>query len=101
MAVSLQSIYEEYEPYGFIIIAAYAEDTSRSEPDTADLAAWADYYDMTFPVVADGRFRATGAYDVDRRHPSAYLIGPGAEVIARDEGIDTDAIEAVLPTPYP
>ena len=99
--MGLQDIYETYEPYGFIVIAAYAEDTGRTTPDASDLSDWAAWFDMTFPVVADGRFATLGFYDRDRRHPSAYLLGPGAEIVERDEGIDTDAIEAVLPTPYP
>ncbi len=74
------------------------EDTTSATPDQADLQAWATTYGLTTPVVADPGFGLLGRYSTTRSYPSYTLIGPGGEVISKDEsGYERSAIEAVLP----
>lgn len=55
-AASLEVDYQQRIADGGMVIQALVQDTERHTPDTATLAAWADTYGLTLPVVSDRNY---------------------------------------------
>lgn len=92
----LQSLYEAYEPLGFMVIELVAEDETGDPPEVADLESWADRYGLGFPVLADGEWKIGARYEQDGAIPSLTLVAPGGVIVSVDNEIDATDIEAVL-----
>ena len=51
----------------------------------SDLRAWSDEFGINHPVVADPTMAEGVKYNPDRIIPSMTLLGPGMEILIRDE----------------
>jgi peroxiredoxin len=103
-ASDLASWYSTYKDYGFIIVQAHSENTSRSTPTQAQLSAWDTNYSLGYPVVAD----TSGAQDLlydpkSSTRPTLVLIEPGMTIVSIGDSnsVTTSDIEAILPITYP
>jgi hypothetical protein len=80
-----------------MIISTWAENDSSSTPTTEELAAFADQYGHTFPVVADAGWAINNRYEQDFGIPTQVLLAPGAELVVVDEMVSESQIEEILP----
>lgn len=80
-----------------MVINAIAENGDYEPPTQEDLVAWADEYGMTFPVVHDEAWGIENRFREDNGIPTISLLGPGAEVVIRDQWVTEAQIEEVLP----
>ena len=98
-AAGLESLYQKYESYGFIVISTWAENAARLTPTTEDLMDAADLYGISAPVLADEGWSLAHTYVMD--HPGQVLLAPGAELVMIGEPVTEADIQAVLPVAYP
>lgn len=82
-AAYLESDYQQRVDAGGMILQAIVQDADRHTPDTDTLAAWADTYGLTLPVVGDRNYAINDFAD-----GSAYGL-PYAVLIDRGMRIDT------------
>jgi hypothetical protein len=74
----------------------YMENDYGSPPSQSDLAGWADYFGMTFPVVSDPGGNLYDQIWAAGYTPVNALLAPGMQVVTTD-WVDDAQIEAVLP----
>ncbi len=81
-AGGFQDLYEKYEEDGFIVITLLSENADSSTPSVADLMAWVDTFDITHPVVRDGRSSVTNSFATGAQVvlPANHMLRKGAEV---------------------
>jgi len=53
LAGGVEETYQEYRDEGFIYLTVLSEDLDSEVPDQEDLNIWADYYEITAPVLSD------------------------------------------------
>jgi peroxiredoxin len=98
----LEELYLAHKDSGFIVMSLMGEDISSETPSVADLSAWAEGRELTFPVLSDGGFELTTTYTSGGLGflPTHTLIGPGMEVLAVNETwISEETIDACLYAP--
>lgn len=98
-ASELQGWYDDLAEQGFLVITLLGEDFYGGAPGQGDLQAWADAFGLEHPVVADGGWQVTGRF-VSGGYislPTMHLLGPGAEVLARDTWVSFGMVQNNLP----
>ena len=75
-----------------------AENNSGSTPTQSDMESWANSYGSTHPLVADEAWSVTYTYATGSSIylPTMHLIGPGAEVVARDSVMEGWSYESEI-----
>lgn len=97
-APGLEARFQKYQARGFTVMTAASEGPDYEPVTTADLAEWADYFGLSFPVLADVDAAQDMVYDPDRRtRPTYVLLGPGREIVKVGTEVSDAEIEAVLP----
>ena len=82
----MESLYQDWQSDGLIVITLLGQNTNRATPSQSDLAAWANQFGLTHPVVADPNWQITTRY-VDGSTiglPAIHVIGAGSEVLLRN-----------------
>lgn len=80
------------------MLTAASEDAQHDPVDQADLQEWADYFDLSFPVLADPGAEVDRRYDPDRKtRPTYVLLAPGREILSVGKEYDEDQLVAALP----
>ena len=103
-ASTLGSWYSTYKDYGFIVVQAHSENSSRTTPTQAELLSWDTNYSLGYPVIADTSGTEDLLYDPkSSTRPTLVLIEPGMSIVSVGDSNSVVAadIEAILPTTYP
>ena len=103
-ASTLGSWYSTYKDYGFIVVQAHSENTSRTTPTQTELASWDTHYSLGYPVVADTSGTQDALYDPkSSTRPTLVLIEPGMTIVSvgGSSSVVAADIEAILPISYP
>lgn len=79
-----------------MILSTWAENENSEAPSVDEIAAWADQYGMTFPVLADPNWAINNRFEKDHGIPTQVLLAPGAKLVKVDAMITGADIEAVL-----
>lgn len=98
----MQSHWDTYADYGFIVLAAWSENTSRTTPSLTDIQSWVSYYGVDYPNLIDPSGNADRIFDPSQRtRPTYVLLSPGLVIEQIGSSVTTASIEAVLPISYP
>ena len=85
-----------------MIVTAASQDASYDPVATDDLAGWASYFGLDFPILADPAAATDRLYDPSgRTRPTYVLLAPGLEIVKLASEPSEAEIEAILPTSYP
>lgn len=98
-APDLQAMYDEYAEQGFLVVTLLGENQFGQPPSTQDLNVWANAFGIEHPVVADPNWQVTVRFVNGSTIglPTMHLIGPGAEVLARDTYVTENMVISALP----
>jgi hypothetical protein len=89
-AGGLQALYERNVDRGFQII------TALNGTETADLAAWADEYGLTHPVVGDAGDEFFWTFSKSSAWPMIVLLDRGMLITSVDDGAGEAEVEELL-----
>ena len=84
-------MYQDYADRGFFVITVFSGGTQEQ------VAAWADQYGLSFPVLYDPSGQIPARFERDYAIPTQNLVGPGMELLVVDEFVDNTQIEDSLP----
>jgi hypothetical protein len=94
----MESLYQDWQSDGLIVITLLVENLSSATPSQTDLAAWANQFGLTHPVVADPNWQISNRYLDGPGLPATHLIGSGSEVLLRSaSSLSTQNLLDALP----
>jgi peroxiredoxin len=91
-AVLLQQLYDKHRGAGLMVITLLGETLDFGYPTRENVAAWADAYGITHPVLQDRSFSVASRYAEWQTVtlPTNTMLGKGAEVLWVDREIVTE-----------
>lgn len=96
-APMLGALFDQYASDGLVVVTLLGENLYGGPPGSSDLNQWSSSFGLHHPVVAEPGWQVGDRFEVDGYIPTISLIGPGAVVLARDEGYAADLVPANLP----
>lgn len=92
----LQDLFETYGEQGLTVLVSVFEDQNGS-PATLEYAqAWANSYELTFPVVADPPFVFSDYYNTESTPMNMIVDLNTMEILFNRTGFDASAVEAII-----
>jgi peroxiredoxin len=90
IASDVDETYQTYKDQGFIYLSIFPQTSTGEIPETEDLQYWADWYEITAPVLSD---EVGWTYDVvpDKAYPRLLVIGRDMRVANAEVTPTTDA----------
>jgi peroxiredoxin len=95
VASHTEDTYEAFKDDGFMYLTVLHEDVENRPPNQEDLEEWAEGFDITAPVLADGD-QATGAAVTQGQYPAVLVIGRDMTVIDRPRSLDAATIDRAI-----
>jgi hypothetical protein len=97
-AAQAQDLWDAHRDDGLTVVMALGENDDSQPPEQADLAAFADDHDLTYPVIADPEFAWAEGLDAwNNALPFIVYLEPGLTIGAVEGEIDAGWVEDHLP----
>lgn len=97
-AGSLQKIYSDLKDRGFIILTLMGEDLDGSPATVATAKAWADEFNIEYPVLVDPEWGVGYRYGFDGQLPTYTILTAGNVVaLVGIHEVDESLFESLLP----
>lgn len=95
-ATKIPDLMQEYGPQGLTILNLLAETTFSQAPIEAELLEWADYFDVSTPVLADPNWEVWERYFDRHVTPRAILVDREGRIRKIDYVITEEDIQATI-----
>jgi len=95
-ANKIPDLMKEYGPQGLTILNLLAETTSGQAPIEAELLEWADYFDVSTPVLADPNWEVWERYFDRHVTPRAILVDREGRIRKIDYVITQEDIQSAI-----
>lgn len=95
-AKKVPELMDQYGSQGLSILELLAETPTSEPPTQADLLAWAEYFDVSIPVLADPHWKIWERYFERHVTPRAILINREGRILKIDYVISEETIRSAL-----
>lgn len=79
-AEEINGLMDEYGDQGLVVLTLLTETGGQQNPETQDLKAWAETYQLETPVLADPEWRIWERYFEMHVTPRALIMGPDGTI---------------------
>jgi hypothetical protein len=88
-------LYTDLGPDAFTVVGVMCENTDRELPTTADCDEWSEFFDTTYPVVADEDGTTCTAWEYPEGLTTVFVLNVGGAMTARHDTTDPAVLETI------